>query len=53
MWPPSSRAISWPMTRRRALVERLAKRFLETEGDLKEVAKALVTAPEAWEAPRG
>ena len=35
-----------------ALVERLAKRFLETQGDLKEVAKALVTAPEAWEAPR-
>ena len=35
-----------------ALVERLAKRFLATQGDLKEVAKALVTAPEAWEAPR-
>src|SRR5215468_7892493 len=35
-----------------ALVERLAKRFLATQGDLKEVAKALVAAPEAWEAPR-
>jgi uncharacterized protein (DUF1800 family) len=35
-----------------ALVERLAKRFLATQGDLKEVAKTLVTAPEAWEAPR-
>ncbi|HKA80457.1 MAG TPA: DUF1800 family protein, partial [Xanthobacteraceae bacterium] len=35
-----------------ALVERLAKRFLATQGDLKEVTKALVTAPEAWEAPR-
>ncbi len=34
------------------LVERLAKRFLATQGDLKELAKALVTAPEAWEAPR-
>ena len=34
------------------LVERLAKRFLDTEGDLKEVAKALVTAPEAWEPAR-
>src|SRR5215468_9427357 len=35
-----------------ALVERLAKRFLATQGDLKEMAKALVAAPEAWEAPR-
>jgi uncharacterized protein (DUF1800 family) len=35
-----------------ALVERLAKRFLATQGDLKEVAKTLVTAPEAWDAPR-
>ena len=30
------------------LVDRLAYRFLETEGDLKEVAIALVNAPEAW-----
>jgi uncharacterized protein (DUF1800 family) len=36
-----------------SLVERLSKRFLDTEGDLKEVAKALVTAPEAWAAARG
>jgi uncharacterized protein (DUF1800 family) len=35
-----------------ALVARLAKRFQDTGGDLKEVAKALVTAPEAWSAPR-
>ena len=35
-----------------ALVERLAKRFLATQGDLKEIAKTLVTAPEPWEAPR-
>jgi uncharacterized protein (DUF1800 family) len=35
-----------------ALVERLAKRFLAMQGDLKEVAKAMVAAPEAWEAPR-
>ncbi len=35
-----------------ALVERLAKRFLATQGDLKELAKTLVTAPEAWDAPR-
>jgi uncharacterized protein (DUF1800 family) len=26
----------------------LARRFLDTEGDLKEVARALVVAPEAW-----
>ena len=36
-----------------ALVERLTKSFLDTEGDLKEVAKALVSAPEAWAASPG
>jgi uncharacterized protein (DUF1800 family) len=35
-----------------ALVDRLAKRFLATQGDLKEVGKALVAARESWEAPR-
>jgi uncharacterized protein (DUF1800 family) len=35
-----------------ALVDRLAKRFLETDGNLKEVAKSLVNAPESWNAPR-
>jgi uncharacterized protein (DUF1800 family) len=35
-----------------ALVERLSKRFLATQGDLKAMSKELVTAPEAWEAPR-
>ena len=30
------------------LVERLARRFLATEGDLKEVARELAAAPEAW-----
>jgi uncharacterized protein (DUF1800 family) len=34
------------------LVDRVAKRFLETDGNLREVAKALVSAPEAWSAPR-
>jgi uncharacterized protein (DUF1800 family) len=34
-----------------ALVERLAKSFLDSSGDLKEVAKTLVTAPEAWSEP--
>jgi uncharacterized protein (DUF1800 family) len=31
-----------------ALVERLTKVFLDTQGDLKQVAKALISAPEAW-----
>ena len=35
-----------------ALVEFLQKRFLDTDGDLKEVSIALVSAPEAWTAPR-
>ncbi len=30
------------------LVEKLTQRFLDTEGNLKEVAKALVTAPKSW-----
>jgi uncharacterized protein (DUF1800 family) len=32
-----------------ALVEQLTHRFLDTEGNLKEMAKALITAPEAWD----
>jgi uncharacterized protein (DUF1800 family) len=34
------------------LVDRLAKRFTETDGNLKEVAKAMVSAPEAWSGQR-
>jgi uncharacterized protein (DUF1800 family) len=34
------------------LVERLAKRFRDTGGDLGQVTEALITAPEAWAAPR-
>src|SRR6266545_33733 len=34
-----------------ALVERLTLRFFKTEGDLKEIAKALIEAPETWAAP--
>jgi uncharacterized protein (DUF1800 family) len=33
------------------LVGRLAQRFRDSDGNLKEVAKALVEAPEAWETP--
>jgi uncharacterized protein (DUF1800 family) len=36
-----------------ALVEVLARRFVDTDGDLKEVARALVTAPESWTPERG
>ena len=35
-----------------ALVEKLAKNFMETDGNLREFAKTLVMAPEAWDAPR-
>jgi uncharacterized protein (DUF1800 family) len=31
-----------------ALVERLTQRFLDTDGDLKEMTKALIASPEAW-----
>lgn len=31
-----------------ALVQTLAQRFRDTDGDLKELAKALIQAPEAW-----
>jgi uncharacterized protein (DUF1800 family) len=30
------------------LVEQLTQRFLDTDGDLREVAKALINAPESW-----
>jgi uncharacterized protein (DUF1800 family) len=33
-----------------ALIDRLTKRFLDTQGNLKEMAKALVAAPESWAA---
>ena len=36
-----------------ALVERLAQRFLDTDGDLKEVAKTLIAAPEVLVAGAG
>lgn len=34
------------------LVDRLAKRFRDTQGDLMELTKTLVMSPEAWSAPR-
>jgi uncharacterized protein (DUF1800 family) len=34
-----------------ALVETLARTFQDAAGDLKQVMKALITAPEAWSAP--
>jgi uncharacterized protein (DUF1800 family) len=35
-----------------ALVDRLAQRFLDTHGDLKELAKILVTSRETWDTAR-
>jgi uncharacterized protein (DUF1800 family) len=35
-----------------SLVESLAKRFLETDGDLKEVTRTMLEAKESWDAPR-
>jgi uncharacterized protein (DUF1800 family) len=35
-----------------ALVETLARTFLDTQGDLRQVAKVLVASSEAWESPR-
>ena len=34
------------------LIERLSRTFRDTDGDLKELAKSLVTAPEAWNETR-
>jgi uncharacterized protein (DUF1800 family) len=35
-----------------SLVARLTQRFVDTDGDLKEIAKALVEAPETWDEQR-
>jgi uncharacterized protein (DUF1800 family) len=35
-----------------ALVEHLARTFTASEGDLKELARALIKAPDSWDAPR-
>lgn len=35
------------------LVDKLSRRFLDSQGDLMEVTKTLVTAPESWDAERG
>jgi uncharacterized protein (DUF1800 family) len=35
-----------------ALIARLTKRFVDTDGDLKELAKTLVTSEESWQTPR-
>jgi uncharacterized protein (DUF1800 family) len=34
-----------------ALIEKMAKTFLDTSGDLKEVAKTMVSSPESWTQP--
>jgi uncharacterized protein (DUF1800 family) len=57
--PATARHIATKLTRHfvaddppASLVENLARRFLDTDGDLKQVAKALVHAPEAWDGSR-
>jgi uncharacterized protein (DUF1800 family) len=35
-----------------ALVDRLAKTFIDTDGDLKRVSRALIEAPESWDVTR-
>jgi uncharacterized protein (DUF1800 family) len=57
--PATARHVSAKLTRHfisdapaPPLIDRLAKRFLETDGDLRELAKALASAPESWSAPR-
>jgi uncharacterized protein (DUF1800 family) len=36
-----------------SLVDRLARRFLDTDGDLKEVTRALLVSNESWQTTRG
>lgn len=35
-----------------SLIDKLAKSFIDTDGNLKELAATLVSAPESWEQPR-
>jgi len=35
-----------------SLTERLSRRFLDTDGDLKEIAKTLIESPETWDEQR-
>ena len=35
-----------------SLTERLSRRFLETDGDLKEIARTLIESPETWDEQR-
>ena len=35
-----------------SLTERLSRRFLDTDGDLKEIAKTLIDSPETWDEQR-
>ena len=51
--PTSWRVISWPMSRRRGWSSDWRKTFRATDGNLKEMARVLVTSPEAWDTPRG
>jgi uncharacterized protein (DUF1800 family) len=54
--PSTARHIAYKLAQRLvadepppALVERVAKRFLDTKGDLRETVKAVITSPEFWD----
>ncbi len=54
--PPSTSPSSWcgissPTSRRPAMVDPIKQVFLDTDGDLKAVALALLDLPEAWSTP--
>jgi uncharacterized protein (DUF1800 family) len=57
--PATARHVSTKLARHfvadeppRALVERLTRSFLDTEGDLRELAAVLVSSPECWQGER-
>ena len=54
--PATAHHIAWQLCQRlvaddppKALVDRVAKRFLDSDGDLRETVKAVITSPEFWD----
>ena len=45
---PSWRSASSPTTRRKSLIDAMAKTFLKTDGDLREVMRTMFRSPEFW-----
>ena len=55
--PSTARNIAYKLSQRlvadeppKALVDRVAKRFLETDGDLRQTVRAVIESPEFWDA---